>query len=185
MTALAQPIFWTPQTDPSVILLGPAPAPTDSRQVTADDLRSRAIFQVQAMAARLEMRGERFDIGFANPTHHGPLAATVLLDDHTPDRLTALARFWAGSMGRRVPVDRRITAQRRRRALQMLRAVDARQAGATYRLIAQYLFPKDMTDPGSWDGSAIRETTIRLTRDGLKLVRGGYRLLLHRPRRNR
>ena len=67
----------------------------------------------------------------------------------------------------------------------MLRAVDARETGATYRAIAQFLFPQHENDATSWVGSAIRETTIRLARDGIKLVRGGYRALLRRPRRER
>lgn len=67
----------------------------------------------------------------------------------------------------------------------MLRAVDARETGATYRAIAQFLFPQYENDAASWVGSAIRETTIRLARDGMKLVRGGYRSLLRRPRRDR
>jgi hypothetical protein len=65
----------------------------------------------------------------------------------------------------------------------MLRAVDARETGTTYRDIARYLFPQYESDPAIWVGSAIRETTIRLVRDGTKLVRGGYRRLLRRPRR--
>lgn len=67
----------------------------------------------------------------------------------------------------------------------MLRAVDARGDGATYRAIAEHLYPQHENDAASWVGSAIRETTIRLARDGMKLVRGGYRTLLRRPRRER
>jgi hypothetical protein len=35
----------------------------------------------------------------------------------------------------------------------------------------------------SWAGNALRESTIRLARDGAKLVAGGYRTLLRRPRK--
>jgi hypothetical protein len=66
----------------------------------------------------------------------------------------------------------------------MLRVVDGREAGETYRTIAEVLFPKHHIDAASWAGNAIRETTIRLARDGLKLVDGGYRTLLRRPRRS-
>lgn len=113
------------------------------------------------------------------------LAAVIPLDQMTPDRLTALGRFWSAATGRAVPPDPRITPQRRQRARQMLRVVDARHAGAIYRTIAEYLFPQHQIDAASWVGSAIRETTIRLARDGMKLVRGGYRALLRRPRRER
>lgn len=113
------------------------------------------------------------------------VAAVIPLDDMTPDRLTAIGRFWAAAMRRPVPADPRITPQRLRRARQMLRVVDARATGATYRNVAQFLFPRHENDAASWVGSAIRETTIRLARDGMKLVRGGYRTLLRRPRRER
>ncbi|WP_229380557.1 MULTISPECIES: DUF2285 domain-containing protein [unclassified Sphingobium] len=103
----------------------------------------------------------------------------------TPDRLTALGRFWSAASGRGAPPDPRMTSQRRHRARQMLRVVDGRATGAAYRAIALFIFPRHENDPASWVGSAIRETTIRLARDGLKLVRGGYRSLLRRPRRGR
>lgn len=109
----------------------------------------------------------------------------IPLDEMTQDRLTALGRFWFAATGRAVPPDPRMTPQRLQRARQMLRAIDARETGATYRTIAQFLFPQHENDAASWVGSAIRETTIRLTRDGMKLVRGGYRGLLRRPRRER
>ena len=82
-----------------------------------------------------------------------------------------------------VPV--RVIARSAERARQMLRAVDARNAGAIYRTIAEHLFPQHQIDTASWVGHPIRETTIRLARDGMKLVRGGYRALLRRPRRER
>ena len=131
------------------------------------------------------MKGERYDVTLNDPAPTGPLAAIILLDEQTPDRLTAITRFWAAARGWRVPADPRMTHQRQRRARQMLRAVDARATGATYRAIAEALFPRHDIDAASWVGSAIRETTIRLSRDGMKLVRGGYRMLLRRPQRSR
>uniref|UniRef100_B0SV51 T6SS Transcription factor RovC-like DNA binding domain-containing protein n=1 Tax=Caulobacter sp. (strain K31) TaxID=366602 RepID=B0SV51_CAUSK len=113
-----------------------------------------------------------------------PLAAVIPLDEDTLDRLAALTRFWAGLRRPPAPPDDRVTPQRRRRLQQMLRVIDARQAGETYRAIAQTLFPKHRIDPASWAGDALRETIIRLARDGFKLVDGGYRTILRRPRRS-
>ena len=112
-----------------------------------------------------------------------PTAALVLLDDTTPDRLEALARYWRGLREPPTPPDPRVTPQRRQRFRQMLRAVDARIERESYRSIATVLFPKHHIEAASWAGDALRETTIRLARDGMKLVHGGYRDLLKRPRK--
>ncbi|MGR9281414.1 DUF2285 domain-containing protein [Rhizobium johnstonii] len=129
--------------------------------------------------------GERFRalrIGLADG--EPPKAAVILLDDATPDRLEALARYWRGLRSATVPPDPRVTPQRRKRLQQMLRAVDARLEHATYRTIATVLFPTHQIDQRSWAGDALRETTIRLARDGMALVQGGYRDLLKRPRKS-
>lgn len=132
----------------------------------------------------MAIRGARYDIAFPDPPPKGRLAAVIILDEQTPERLHALARFWAAAAGRRVLADQRLSAQRRSRARQMLRVVDARFAGVTYRAIAEVIFAQHDIEPASWVGSAIRETTIRLARDGMKLVRGEYLSLLRRPRRS-
>lgn len=166
-------------------MLQAGPAPPDGFHVTAADLRPHATLDGGATLARLQIRGHQYDVGLSDVAADKPLAAVVPLDELTPDRLTALARLWAALNGRRVPPDPRMTPQRRRRVRQMLRAVDARQTGVTYRAIAEHLFPQHENDAATWVGTAIRETTIRLVRDGMKLVRGGYRALLRRPRRDR
>jgi hypothetical protein len=112
-----------------------------------------------------------------------PAAALILLDDMALDRLEAAARYWRALRSQPVPPDPRMTSQRRQRLRQMLRVVDARLERQTYRAIALTLFPKHRIDAASWAGDAIRETIIRLARDGMKLVRGGYRDLLKRPRK--
>lgn len=162
---------------------GPIPAGGFSVQV--EDLHASAHFEHDAGVVRLAIDGELYDVSLTDPGHRRPLAALVPFDELTPDRLAAIERLWRAMVGKRVPADPRLTPQRRRRARQMLRAVDARHAGATYRAIAEHLFPRHESDAASWVGSAIRETTIRLSRDGMNLVRGGYRTLLRRPRRDR
>lgn len=125
------------------------------------------------------VRARRVGPGAVEP----PGAAIVLLDDTTPDRLEALARYWRGLHAPPAPPDPRVTPQRRQRMRQMLRAIDARLERQSYRAIATVLFPKHPIEAASWAGDALRETTIRLARDGMKLVHGGYRELLKRPRK--
>lgn len=120
-----------------------------------------------------------------DPEARGALGAFILFDDLTPDRQTTLMRFWKAMTGKRVPRDPRLTPQRHQRARQMLRAVDARSAGATYRQIAAQLFPNLKHDAETWVENPVRETTVRLARDGMAFVRGGYRKILRLPRRSR
>ncbi|MEO7692088.1 MAG: DUF2285 domain-containing protein [Sphingomonas sp.] len=125
-----------------------------------------------------------FDIAFHGEAGHAPLAVVVILDDITPDRLQAIDRFWSTMWRRKIPPDDRLTNTRRQRIRRMLQAVDAHYAGENYRVIGETLFLGHQIDAQSWVGNSVRETTIRLVRDGVKLVEGGYRSLLHRPRRS-
>ena len=183
-SALIQPIFWTPQVDPAAIILTTGPAP-DGPPFTAEDVHAHVILQYDEALVRLEMRRESFDVALTALSSRQALAALLILDDLLPDRLTALARFWAAIKNRRALADPRVTPQRQRRARLMLRVVDARVAGATYRQIAAQLFPNLKHDSETWVENPVRETTVRLARDGLAFVRGGYRKILRLPRRSR
>lgn len=126
------------------------------------------------------MRARRLELDSGT----APTAAIIVLDDTTPDRLEALARYWRGLRAPPAAPDPRLTPQRRQRLRQMLRAVDAHMEQQRYRDIAITLFPQHHIDAASWVGDPLRETTIRLVRDGMKLVHGGYRDLLKRPRKS-
>lgn len=110
------------------------------------------------------------------------LAAIALFDALLPDRLEAISRFWR-ALQHSSSTPPGPTAQRRSRLLQILRVFDARRDGLSYRSIAEALFPGHRIDAMSWAGNALRETTIRLARDGIKIVDGGYRSLLRRQRK--
>ncbi|MDK2747109.1 MAG: DUF2285 domain-containing protein [Brevundimonas sp.] len=184
-SALIQPIFWIPQTDPATLPLIAGPKPAGDLSVRVDDLQVHAIIEHEAGLMRLALLGEPYDVALADVDDARRLGAFIMLDELTPDRLTAVDRLWQAMFGRRTAPDPRMTPQRRQRARQMLRAVDARETGAIYRVVAEHLFPQHKIDAASWVGDPIREITIRLARDGMKLVRGGYRTLLRRPRRDR
>lgn len=75
-----------------------------------------------------------------------------------------------------------IATQRRQRFVLVLRALDARNAGLSYRAIAEGLFGKKLIPERAWKTHDLRNRTIRLVQRGLALMRGGYRQLL-RPHR--
>lgn len=148
-------------------------------------LRLRATLEHGPDLLRLELRGERYDITLVDPDARAPLGVHVIYDDLTLDRGTTLERFWKAMAGQRVPRDPRLTPQRHKRARQMLRVIDARGVGSTYRDIAEVIFPNHIHDAAKWVDSPFRVAVNRLVRDGAAIVRGGYRTLLRRPRRSR
>lgn len=114
-----------------------------------------------------------------------PAAALIPFDADFTTRLGASLRLRNRMTGRfhtRPP--ERPTTQRRHRLALTLRALDGRLAHASYRVIAQSLFGRARIPAGAtWKTHDLRDRTIRLARNGLKLMRGGYLDLLRLPRR--
>lgn len=110
-----------------------------------------------------------------------PVAALVLLDRHTPIRLDAVRRLWRRLTGHPggAPVIP-ITAQQRRRFILMLRALDGWREHASYRDLAATLLDADVRDQSrrDWLTSSSRAQIIRIVRDGIRRMEGGYRDLL-------
>lgn len=107
-----------------------------------------------------------------------PLAALIPLDGDLPDRIAALLRFWSSLQSSPPSADPRLTAQRRIRIRNMMQASDGWAAGAHYREIAIAMFGASRVSSDIWKTSSLRDTTIRLVRDGRALIDGGYRSLL-------
>nr|WP_245419678.1 DUF2285 domain-containing protein [Phyllobacterium salinisoli] len=126
-SALIQPIFWTPQTDPATLPLTAGPSPAGDLLLRAEDLHAHTIIEHDPGLIRLALRGEPHDVALFNVDDARPLGAFVMFDELTPDRLTAIERLWHAMFGKRVPPDPRMTLQRRQRARQMLRHLPHRR----------------------------------------------------------
>ncbi|MDX3885096.1 MAG: DUF2285 domain-containing protein [Sphingomonas sp.] len=118
-----------------------------------------------------------------DPTPGRPLAAIIPLDKDFVTRIASLLRFhrllfgtWTGPSPRGWP----LTAYRRARLDAMLRALDLRLAGATYREIAIALGKDDAEHLSAteWKGSSARSFVYRLVRDASAMMNGDYRKLL-------
>lgn len=123
---------------------------------------------------------DAFHVLFQAPGSGAAPVAQLALDAAAVDRIEALARFWRARTQPATPPDPRLTPGRRRRLGQMLRAVDARHDGASYRDIAETLFGASRVADEPWKTSPLRDATIRLARDGFAFADGGYRRLLRR-----
>lgn len=109
----------------------------------------------------------------------GPVAAVTLIDQFMQDRIVALFRFRDAALHHHNSPDKRITPQRRQRLIESLRAIDGRQAGATYQEIAGAVFGAEPVNSITWKSTPLRDTIMRRVRTGFTLVSGGYRTLLH------
>lgn len=109
----------------------------------------------------------------------GPLAAILPLDADFPARLAAAEALHRLLTSASSPADR-LSFQRRRRLKRMLRALDGRSAGASYREVAGHVLGETFADSSAWRTSAVRDVAIRLCRGAVRLVRGGYLALLRK-----
>ena len=112
-----------------------------------------------------------------------PLAAIVPLDKDFVTRMTSLLRFQRRLLGKTAGPPPRgwpLSAYRLARLDLMLRALDLREAGASYREIAAALGRDDDAQfPATeWKMSAGRSFVIRLVRDATAMMNGDYRKLL-------
>jgi hypothetical protein len=115
-----------------------------------------------------------------------PLAIEVRLDANFDIRSVAANRFWLALQGRSIgapPLD--LSRLKRRRFKLAVRALDGRLEGHSYREIAEGLFGRQRIQGRSWKSHDLRSLTVRLVRDGIALMRGGYRALLRPPPRKR
>lgn len=101
-------------------------------------------------------------------------------------RTAAALRLWRGLTGRQPGPDLgALTAERRKRYILALRALDARLLGTTYPDIAAGLFDTAPISKRDWISHELRDQTGRLVRLGFKMMRGGYKQLLVYPYRRR
>ncbi len=181
------PIVWLPHLDPVAVLIMAAP----QMFTDASPLGTRAPgFARRAAAGEhwlIHDGRRRLPVVFmerADATT--PAAAVIPFDADFVARTDAALRLWRLATSRPLarPPDCLSPRQRRRLKL-ILRALDGRLAGHSYRVIAQALFGETRRSTGpAWKTHDLRDRTIRLCRRGLELMRGGYLdLLRHRHRR--
>jgi hypothetical protein len=141
---------------------------------------AHAMLQAQDAVVLADPGGDHhLVIGAINPTQ--PLAVLLPLDDSFHIRAEAALRFQRRLFGRATgppPRALTLTPRYRLRLVRMVRALDGRSSGATYRQIAGVLFETHQQSAAEWKTSSIRAQTIRLVKDAQTMMRGGYLRLL-------
>lgn len=178
-------MIWRPELAAVTVILDAAPE--DFTGAAIDPLALGALLADQAgLDGRhviiADLAGEH-RLWLRDPTPGRPLAAIIPLDKDFVTRIASLLRFhrllfgtWTGPSPRGWP----LTAYRRARLDAMLRALDLRLAGATYREIAIALGKDDAEHLSAteWKGSGARSFVYRLVRDASAMMNGDYRKLL-------
>lgn len=149
--------------------------------ITIDPVSTRAADE--GLYVQFNLGAEHFvAVSVDGKAPSGPVAAVMLIDQFMQDRIDALVRFRDVLINHHSRPDNRITPQRKRHLVEMLRTVDGRRVGATYQDIAEVVFGAGRDSAISWKSMPLRDTVIRRARVGSALVAGGYRTLLYRHR---
>jgi len=186
MPADLQAPFWSPRVHPNAFMLLPVAHIIDASgpaiklaHLDGLDLRRavdgwHGIWRADGIAHQLWLPRAAPDAA----TFYGtflPSDAFYELRSH------AARRFWRSVEGRRPGPDfRAMPAQLRQWHILSLRALDARLHGESYRTIAEVLLGFSGTKE-DWEVDPRKNKARRLVAHGIKMMRGGYRLLLHYP----
>ena len=184
LVAAVAPVVWRPELVPHSVILAPAPTSFErAHRLVSSDLAGQlnaydgsdgrhVILEGPQGAHRLWLRD----------VHTGtPLAAIIPLDDNVLLRVEGLLRVQrhlAGDSAGPVPRGWELTQRLRQRLVRMVRALDGHQAQASYREIALALYGPAAVARYPWKTSSIRGQTIRLVKDAVVTMEGGYRKLL-------
>ena len=183
---LSDPVVWRPELTAVTVIVDAAPEGFE----TAVPVDPRTLGALHADLAGIE--GRHVIVGDAagehrlwlrDPTPGRPLAAVIPLDKDFVTRIASLLRFQRRLLGRAAgPLPRGwpLTAYRLARLELMLRALDLREGGATYREIAIALGRDEAArlSASDWKMSSARSFVVRLVRDGIAMMNGDYRKLL-------
>jgi hypothetical protein len=174
-------VFWRPEVLPTVIPLAAARF-ANARPLDINTLGDVLAERTGADGRHVIVRSTDGDLRLllTEPADQ-PLAVVLPLDDELQTRAAAALRLWVHMVGQEAaaePEPPSLTRQRRDRLLLMVRALDGHLDRASYREIAEGLFGADRIEREAWKTSSLRDRTVRLVRNGVALMRAGYRKLL-------
>lgn len=179
-------MFWDSRLCPQVVSLFAFPAGSVKGAASLDLDRIAGLRRVlvtpdgcRHLLVKHQGRSVQICLSGASLTKSVHLLADALIG---PDRLAAGLRAIADFnhlLQGRIELSRPSASQHGRRLRQILRALDGRRAGATYRDIAVVLFGAQRVER-DWndDGDHLKNHVRRLVKRGEGLVDGGYKRLL-------
>lgn len=182
-----RPPVWSPQVRPQAV-----PLCAVEHQHAADAQQIVALAHLSSIDLRQAPDGwhgiwhadgveHQFWIRDGHPDAATFYEARLPMDEFMELRAHAVRRFWRSLKGRTPGTEyRSIPTQLRDWHIQSLRALDARLIGESYRTVAEVLFGFRGTKE-DFEVDPRKNKARRLVAHGMKMMRGGYRLLLHYP----
>lgn len=181
LSAREQPIFWHPDVYPRTVVLTAAPVTTPQTvPFQPEDWRGRFVERQSqdGVHALLLTAQAQHRLWMPTPIPVGePIACVVPLGADAASGAHAIVQFWRHLTDHSPPALRR-RDNKLKRAYLSLQAIDGRQAGESYRSLAERFFGAGRVADESWRTSSLRDATIRLVRTGLAFASGNYRRLL-------
>jgi hypothetical protein len=179
-------VLWRPELIPIALTLDAAPDGFSEARPVDPDAFARLLTERLCDDGRhvvIEDAAGEHRLWLRDTTPGRRLAVLIPLDRDFQTRIASLARFHRRLFGRPPgppPRGWELTPYRRRRLTLMLRALDLRIAGSSYREIAVALGNRIVAHmaPAEWKGSPERSSTIRLVSAATTMMNGGYRKLL-------
>jgi hypothetical protein len=184
LPASDSPLIWRPELLPLGVTLVAAPDNfDDARRVAPGDLDTPSAFVQCGDDRHLVIRDPQGDhrLWLPGVKINDRLAGLIPLDDTFGLRVAGLTRFHhrlSGASSGPLPTPWDMTRRHRQRLGLMVRALDGHLASASYREIADALYGREAITRYAWKTSSIRGQTIRLVKDAIRMMKGGYRKLL-------
>lgn len=180
------PPFWSPCSNPQTVILSPV------ENVCLETERLIALAGLEGLDLRRAPDGSHAIWRIGGMEHQFWLpqgaidaaafyAAILPMDEFMELRAHAARRLWRCLTGRSPGPDiRAMPAQLRHWHLLSIRALDARLHGESYRAVAEVLLGFRGTKE-DFETDPRKNKARRLVTHGIRMMRGGYRLLLHYP----
>ena len=182
-----QTVFWAPEVLPTVLRIRDVNPQADTRPGTSLDIENAELRRAaDGWHAVLQLEGATHRLWLPRLPKHSTFVVELPLDADLPLRTQSATRLWSTLQQRSSkPPYHDFSAHVRERLALTIRALDGHSDGNSYRAIAEVLFGRASVTERAWRTHDLRSRTIRLVKNGIALMRGGYRALLHLPHRKK
>ncbi|WP_180899596.1 DUF2285 domain-containing protein [Martelella soudanensis] len=180
------PLFWSPRFQPQAVKLVPTVPDEVTRQPVVvlahlDGLELRRAADGWHGIWQMDGVEHQFWLPESLPNTAAFYVVTLPMDEFLELRAHAARRLWRALRGRKPGPDfRNIPDQLRAWHIMSLRALDARLQGESYRSIAEGVLGFHGTKE-DFESDPRKNRVRRLAAHGIRMMRGGYRLMLHYP----